>query len=110
MDEASLCDRVALIQKGEILSINTPENITQQFKKTLFSVKTDNKFNLIKDLRNYKYQNSVNAFGQFVHYTDISENQKSEIIKAYLKEQNHKNIEVKIIKPGIEDCFIELMK
>src|ERR1700733_8365757 len=31
MDEAGLCDRVALIQKGEILSINTPKEIIGEF-------------------------------------------------------------------------------
>ncbi|MCD4794412.1 MAG: ABC transporter ATP-binding protein [Bacteroidales bacterium] len=110
MDEASLCDRVALMQKGEIMSIDTPENITNQFEKILFSIKADNKFKLIKDLRDYEYQNSVNAFGQFIHYTDKSENRKIDDIKYYLKEKKHTNIEVKIIQANIEDCFIELMK
>ncbi len=109
MDEASLCDRVALMQKGKIMSIDTPQNITNQFEKTLFSIKADNKFKLIKDLRDYENQNSVNAFGQFIHYTDISENRKIDEIIHYLKEQKHTNIEVKIIKANIEDCFIELM-
>jgi len=110
MDEASLCDRVALMQKGKIMSIDTPENITSQFKKTLFSVKADNKFKLIKDLNNYENKNSVNAFGQFIHYTDKSANRKPEDIKMYLNENEHTNIEIKIIKANIEDCFIELMK
>ncbi len=109
MDEASLCDRVALMQKGEIMSIDTPRNITSQFEKTLFSIKADNKFKLIKDLREYENQNSVNAFGQFIHYTDKSENRKVDDLIEYLKEQKHTNIEVKIIKANIEDCFIELM-
>lgn len=109
MDEASLCDRVALMQKGEILSINTPENITKQFSKTLFSIKTDDKYQLINDLRNYEYQNSVNAFGQFIHYTDKDDARKIDDIKKYLKDKKHTNIELKIIKANIEDCFIELM-
>ena len=109
MDEASLCDRVALMQKGEIMSIDTPENITNQFEKTLFSIKTDNKFNLIKDLRNYEHKDSVNAFGQYIHYTDQLNDRKIEDIKDYLKRKDHSNIDVKIIQANIEDCFIELM-
>lgn len=109
MDEASLCDRVALMQNGEIMSIDTPENITNQFERTLFSIKADNKFKLIKDLRDYENQNSVNAFGQFIHYTDKSENRKTEDLKKYLTENKHTNIKVKKIQANIEDCFIELM-
>ena len=109
MDEASLCDRVALMQKGEIMSIDTPENVTKQFNKTLFSIKTDNKLKLINDLRNFNSKDSVNAFGQFIHYTDQIKNRKIDDIKNYLKKQDHSGIEVKIIQANIEDCFIELM-
>lgn len=109
MDEASLCDRVALMQKGEIMTIDTPENVTTQFKKTLFSIKTNNRFKLIKDLRDYEHKDSVNTFGQYIHYTDQSKDRKIDDIKDFLKEQNHSNIEVKIIQASIEDCFIELM-
>ncbi len=109
MDEASLCDRVALMQSGKIMSIDTPQNITSKFEKTLYSIKANNKFKLINDLRKYTNQNSVNAFGQFVHYTDKSGKRKIDEIKEYLKEQKNTDIEIKIIQANIEDCFIELM-
>jgi len=109
MDEASLCDRVALMQKGEIMTIDTPGNITKDFERKLFSIKADNKYKLIRDLRNSEESYSVNAFGQFIHYTDLNENKEPKEIEMYLTNLNHSNIEVKIINPNIEDCFIELM-
>ncbi|MDE3214488.1 MAG: ABC transporter ATP-binding protein, partial [Bacteroidota bacterium] len=51
MDEASLCDRVALIQKGGILSINTPKGVTEDFKKPLWSIKADQMFHLMNTIR-----------------------------------------------------------
>src|SRR6478609_3618428 len=39
MDEASLCDRIALIQNGSIMSLDTPQNIIKSFPKQLFAAK-----------------------------------------------------------------------
>ena len=51
MDEASLCDRIALIQEGKFLKINTPKNIVDQFEKTLWSVQSHEMSRLLTDLR-----------------------------------------------------------
>lgn len=110
MDEASLCDRVALIQKGKIMEIDTPEKITGSFKRRLISIKSDNIYKLLKDLRQYPETYSVFPFGQTVHYTNKAEKINIEKISEYLKSKNHKNLEIKHIKANIEDCFMELMK
>jgi ABC-2 type transport system ATP-binding protein len=110
MDEAGLCDRVALMQKGEVLTIDTPQEIVDRFEKTLYSLKTDDKYRLIKDLRLYENTNTVHAFGQFAHFTFKDGGSETETLSRFLCEKNHKNIQIEIIKPSIEDCFMELMK
>ena len=44
MDEAMRCDRVALIQNGKILSIDTPQKIREGFSRKLFMVKASEKY------------------------------------------------------------------
>ena len=51
MDEASLCDRVALIQDGRIMTISTPAEVTKTYPWKLYSVKTDDIFSLLNDLK-----------------------------------------------------------
>ncbi|HCY75018.1 MAG TPA: ATPase [Ignavibacteriales bacterium] len=108
MDEANLCDRIALIQTGKILEIDTPQNIVNRFDKNLYAVKSKSMFNLLNDLRAYSKTESCFAFGQYHHlvlnekYPDINE------LKSYLK--NHTEIEIELVKPGIEDRFMQLMK
>jgi ABC-2 type transport system ATP-binding protein len=109
MDEAGLCDRIALMQKSEIMQIDTPQNITKNFKKKIFAVQTDNKFKLLKDLRSYEDVYSVNAFGQFIHYIDKQNNKTISEIKDFLKKNGHNRIKVSNTEAGIEDCFMELM-
>src|SRR5215471_108504 len=47
MDEAELCDRVALIQSGKILTINTPGGIIDGFKKPLLAARASNMLHLL---------------------------------------------------------------
>ena len=39
MNEAKLCDRIALIQNGKILEIDTPQNIVDRFDNNLYAVR-----------------------------------------------------------------------
>lgn len=109
MDEASLCDRVALVQNGEVLSIDTPQNITKNFDKVIYAVKSQNMYRLILDLSEYQYTESVFPFGQDAHYIDkrgaIDENEIVEL----LSNKGHEGIEILKINAGIEDCFMNLM-
>jgi ABC-type multidrug transport system ATPase subunit len=109
MDEAKLCDRVALMQNGSLMSVDSPEGITAQFTSPLFAVRAENMYNLTADLRKMDGVLSVYPFGQYLHVT-TSENVKEAEILSYCLAKEHVEIEVKRITAGIEDCFISLMK
>ncbi|MDW3209648.1 MAG: ABC transporter ATP-binding protein [Reichenbachiella sp.] len=106
MDEASLCERIALIQNGEILSIDTPEKIVNQFPNNLFAVKAPKMSDLLRSLRANVSVKSANAFGEYHHITLVDEAMDS---KKVLTDLGIEGIEMKTIKPTIEDCFINLM-
>ncbi len=108
MDEANLCDRIALIQNGKILEIDSPQNIISRFDKNLYAVKSKNMFQLLNDLRAYPKTESCFAFGDY-HHLVLNEVQPDlNELKSYL--QNHSELEINQIKPGIEDRFMQLMK
>jgi len=110
MDEASLCDRIALIQKGKFLSIDTPQNIVNQYKNQLWAVRSMNMSKLLNDLRSNKSFENCFAFGDS-HHVSI-ENKKLEIktLEEYLLKCGHTDIEITEIQPTIEDCFMEISK
>jgi len=109
MDEAALCDRVALMQEGNIMSIDTPAGIIDSHKKPLASVSTNDMFRLVKDLLSLSDCYSAYRFGAAVHYTPIGKDLETELIEDQLVKMGHGDIEVVPVKPGIEDCFMELM-
>ncbi len=110
MDEASLCDRVALIQNGKIMSVETPQNIIDNFKYPLAAVQTNNMYELLYDLRQNKNVYSAFRFGESIHITEKKSLINTDEIEEYLKSKGHKHIDIKIIKPCIEDCFMALME
>lgn len=110
MDEANLCDRIALIQKGHILQIDKPAAIINAFDKTLFAVKTSNMHKLISDVRNLPEVNSCFGFGDYLHVTTNNESTDENHLIAAITAKQHTDIEVKIIQPEIEDCFMALME
>jgi len=107
MDEASLCDQVALIQNGKILSVATPTKIIQDFAKPLLAVKSDNLHHLNQDLKTFEHTDSVFIFGEYLHYTEKNY-QNTKRVQAYLEQKGHTSLEIKEIPPTIEDCFMEL--
>ena len=110
MDEAKLCDRIALIQNSKILEVDTLEGILAKNKQSILAVSANNMYQLLKDLRTYPDTVTCYAFGQKHHLqlnSGVSELNK---LQDYLQKKGHSQITIKEIKPDIEDTFIKLMQ
>ena len=110
MDEAELCDRIAFIQDGKILEIDTPQAIVKHYPKPMYNVRANNMYQLINSLKAYEHQHSVYPFGEFVHYTDNRLDFNAEELMQYLESKNLSEISIQITQPTIEDTFMELAK
>ncbi|MFA6245850.1 MAG: ABC transporter ATP-binding protein [Mucilaginibacter sp.] len=110
MDEASLCDRVALIQKGELLSVNTPKGIISEFKKPLWSVSADDMFGLMKAIKKDPGVESCYPFGQVHHVVFKTEENSEARLQQIAVQNNYNKVAIKVIEPNIEDCFMALMQ
>jgi ABC-type multidrug transport system ATPase subunit len=110
MDEAALCDRIALIQNGKILEIDTPKAIVKHFPKPIYNVRANNMYQLINSLKAYEHQHSVYPFGEFIHYTDNRGKFNKNDLFQYLESLNFSSIEIEQTEPTIEDTFMELAK
>ncbi len=109
MDEASLCDRIALIQDGSLLSVDSPAGIIRNFHGKLYSIAGEREHELLRHLRQYDQCRSVYLFGDSLHYSDLEVTLNETRLRSYLEEKGHAEIVIKNIEPVIEDCFLELM-
>ena len=108
MDEAMKCDRVALIQKGQILSIDKPEKIREGFSRKLFSVRAREKYKLIIALRQFPGTITAYPFGDSIHVT-FTDDRYDDSIFEFLKRAGIDDVIIKETMPGVEDRFLELM-
>ena len=108
MDEAIQCDRIALIQEGRFLTIDTPHAIVENYTEELWAVKSDHMHKLLTDLRETDGVKTAFAFGEDHHATIDSSKLTMEQLEKNLKGMGHDHINIKKVEPTIEDCFMNL--
>ena len=106
MDEANKCDSVAMMHRGKILAIDSPENISDLFSDHLLEIITDELINTSNQLKELAEVKSVQIFGDKIHVT--TEKIDQAILEIRTKIPNVASI--RKIEPSIEDTFIELMR
>lgn len=110
MDEASLCDRIALIQSGKIIDTGDVESIVAKYPFRLFSVSGEPIYPLLKFLRQMEETVSCFAFGS-EHHLSVSDSRLTvDDISRRLSQAGFDGCRVAEIRPGIEDCFMQLAK
>jgi ABC-2 type transport system ATP-binding protein len=110
MDEASRCDRITLLDRGQILKTDSPATIAASFGRDLFAVKADNRYRLLLALRDYEYTRSVFTFGEYMHYTDRRDDFRPVQLTDDLGRMGIRGVEVLPVNPGVEDTLMEMME
>ena len=108
MDEAVQCDRIALIQDGAFLTIDTPQAIVANYSETLWAVKSDRMHQLLTDLRQTDGVKTAFAFGEDHHATIDPAKLTMDSLRSRLESLGHSNLYIKKVEPSIEDCFMHL--
>lgn len=110
MDEASQCDRIALMQKGRILSIDTPADLVRSYAGKLWAVRGRDMFSLLKDLRAFPGAQRCFSFGDYHHLAMLESFSDEASLRQHLASRGHPEAEIKRIMPTVEDCFMALME
>lgn len=108
MDEASRCDRIALINNGSILDIDTPTHMVEKFEGTLYGIKSERMFDLLKDLRENSTIANCYTAGEYHHMLAGNGFDATQLTEE-LSSKGHTNVQIKQIVPDIEDVFIKLL-
>lgn len=99
MDEAAMCDRIALIQHGRIMAVDTPQQVVDEYPYRLYGVKADNNYHLLEALKKQVNVKSCYISGEYLHVIFNDED----------KHIDYPNAEIIEVQPTIEDCFIQLI-
>lgn len=111
MDEATLCDRIALMQHGTMLSLDTPQRIIDKYPHPLFAISSDKMSLLLKDLRSAGMLMTQYAFGEKHHIVfagDDTGPQRASLLDE-LSAKGHRDLVCEQVAPTVEDCFIHFL-
>jgi ABC-2 type transport system ATP-binding protein len=113
MDEADRCDRVALMQGGRLLAVDTPSRIAQSFERPLLAVRAAPRYRTLLALRDAPHAHAVYPFGDTIHYVDARLGAAAETIaaelQAFLTSRGLTDARVAPVPPTVEDTFIARM-
>lgn len=111
MDEATRCDRIALIQDGRIIGINPPGTFIQNFKGKLFTFRCDNIFALLSAMERCPLNCNYYPYGDNCHIAFYdSLDTALPTFEKFLQENGLRHETLVSINPSVEDCFIEIVK
>ena len=110
MDEATLCDRIALIRAGSFLQTDTPQRIIEQYPNRLWAVSGTPMFRLLNVLRAMPEAASCYAFGDVHHLAIHGDALTIEALQHRLAALSFEAIKITPITATIEDCFMALDK
>jgi ABC-2 type transport system ATP-binding protein len=114
MDEATRCDRIALMQHGRLLAIDTPDGVARSFGRPLLAVRVADRYRALRELRHeYPHTVSVYPFGETLHYADariaVDPETLAGEVRAFLAERGFAAAEVAPTAATVEDSFMALM-
>lgn len=109
MDEASRCNRIALVQEGKIIALDTPKAVTESFGYPIFGIRSNNNYHLVQKMKNMPGLRSIYLSGEYAHLV-MNGPTSEEALKNYAISAGEEQVEMKIISPDIEDCFIDKMQ
>lgn len=107
MDEASLCDRIALMREGSFIATDTPQNIINRYTETLWTVQTENLSASLHDLRAHPKVKTCFAFGN-EHHVTVQPDLPVTGLQCYLQEKGYSKVRINVATPTVEDCFMAL--
>lgn len=109
MDEATQCERIAMINKGKILDTNTPVNLVDNLNENLYCAAADNMFGLLNRLRQTSGVQNCYTFGATLHVVADTSFDPDQV-SAQLTADGLKNVKIYRTKGDIEDLFIKLTR
>lgn len=111
MDEATLCDRIALLQEGQFIKMDTPQNIVRDFKGTLVTLRCENIFRPLQLMRSCPLNCTFYPYGEHLHVIFYEPIEKAlPVFENYLSQNDIVYYDLTRISPTIEDCFIDIVR
>lgn len=111
MDEAEYCDRIALIYRGELIAIGSPEVLrTELMPEEVLEILCARPPDVMGEIERMPGVKEVALFGKGLHVIAEDAEATAETVRGFLKEKGYAIARVEKIIPSLEDVFVSLIE
>lgn len=107
MDEAERCERIALINAGRILKVDTPQRLVEGIGERLYNASAGEMYPLLMALRSMPEVRNCYTFGATLHVV-AGDGFDAARITADLQRRGLTDVRISPARGNIEDLFIKL--
>jgi ABC-2 type transport system ATP-binding protein len=109
LDEAERCNRVALIHRGRLLALGSPDEVKRLMRGTILEVRASEPRAACNLLRERLDRKSVGLFGDRVHVVTDDAPRTSQRVVELLAEGEITPLSIRSIEPSLEDVFVSVL-
>ncbi|HOQ87564.1 MAG TPA: ABC transporter ATP-binding protein [Phycisphaerae bacterium] len=109
LDEAERCNRLALLDRGRIIGLGTPDEIKRMMRGTILEVRASQPRKATELLRGAMGAGSVGLFGDRVHVVTQDPQASQEEAVALMRQAGLEVAAIRQIEPSLEDVFVSVI-
>ena len=111
MDEAEYCDRLGLMDRGELIAVGTPQSVkTDLMDDDILDVVCQRPQDAIADMEQLASVKEVALFGRGLHVVVENANAATTDIRKLLEDKSFAIERIEKISPTLEDVFVSLIE
>lgn len=110
MEEAEYCNRLALMNRGKLIALNSPYEIRRSTSDPLYDLNTDDSLKTVKALQGVSNILEVSMYGRSVHVTVMDDEHAEQEIREILDQRGVRVLSMRRIQPSLEDAFVSKVR
>jgi ABC-2 type transport system ATP-binding protein len=110
MEEAEYCHRLALLNRGRLIALDTPRALRSRVVEPILEVKTDYAPGAVDALRGAAGVLEAAMFGRALHVTVTDATGGAEAVRGALQRAGRSVERIAPVEPSLEDVFVSLVR
>jgi ABC-2 type transport system ATP-binding protein len=110
MEEAEYCHRLALMNRGRLIALDTPRGLRRRAVAPIFEVRTDDAPRAVEALAGAPGVLEAAMFGRSLHVTVENAEGGVDVVRRALTDAGREVRGLHAIEPSLEDVFVSLVR
>ncbi len=110
MEEAEYCHRLALLNRGRLIALDSPRGLRSRIVEPILGVQTDDAPKAVASLSDTPGVVDVAMFGRALHVTVEDAERGPDLVKDALRQAGRSVGTITPIEPSLEDVFVSLVR